>query len=404
MEFFRNSKIDFMGMRRVFLVLSLLAMTAAVVAIFVRGQLNIGIDFAGGTQLTMRFAESPDLETYRGVLSDGGFDGAVLQRFGDEELNEVMVRTAVAEEETGGSRGAIEKLFDAHFGQAGGSKIDLNRQGRDALQNLLYSRDPEGLRPSDGDEAAREYYTGVADAVMTERERDGLLDSFADLDGVEAVNPQIRSFLEAETETGAFSIIAAENVGPQIGKELRRRGIQAVLFAVVGMLLYIWLRFEFRFGVGAVAAIVHDVLITLGIYAVANYEFNLTTIAAFLTVVGYSVNDTVVVFDRVRENLRRSRRLPLAQVLNTSLNQTLSRTVLTSGTTLLAVSTLYALGGEVIRGFSFVLMIGVVIGTYSSIFVASPIVLIWEHFFGRDAKVRRASGKPAQTKERDATA
>ena len=146
------------------------------------------------------------------------------------------------------------------------------------------------------------------------------------------------------------------------------------------MMGYIWWRFELRFGLGALAALVHDVIIALGLYVAFGYEFDVTSIAAFLTVVGYSVNDSVVIFDRVRENLRRSRRDGLVEVINHSLNQTLSRTLLTSGTTLLAVTTLFIFGGDVLRGFSFVLMIGVIVGTYSSIFIASPTVLLWERF------------------------
>jgi preprotein translocase subunit SecF len=155
------------------------------------------------------------------------------------------------------------------------------------------------------------------------------------------------------------------------------------------MLLYIWFRFELRFGVGALMAVFHDVLVVLGFYALMDFEFNLTTIAAFLTLVGYSVNDTVVIFDRVRENMRRNRREPFAETLNRSINQTLSRTILTSGTTLLAVGALLVLGGDVLRGFSFVLTIGIVVGTYSSVYVASPFALLWEQLFGTEARARR---------------
>jgi preprotein translocase SecF subunit len=155
------------------------------------------------------------------------------------------------------------------------------------------------------------------------------------------------------------------------------------------MLAYIWMRFELRYGVGAVVATFHDVLITLGLFTVAGLEFNLTTIAGFLTLVGYSVNDSVVVFDRVRENLRQNRRGTLEQVMNESLNQTLSRTVLTSGTTLLVVGCLLVLGGDVLRGFAFILTIGVVVGTYSSIYIASPLALVWVRWFGAEARSRR---------------
>ena len=196
--------------------------------------------------------------------------------------------------------------------------------------------------------------------------------------------------LESDTYLGAFNILQNENVGPQIGGELRTKGILAVVLSLLGMLMYIWYRFELRFGVGALVAVFHDFLITLGLFAMVNYEFNLSTIAAFLTLVGYSVNDTVVIFDRVRENMRRNRRMPLIDIMNVSVNQTLSRTILTSGTTLLVVGCLFAMGGEVIRGFAFVLLVGVLVGTYSSIFVASPFALLWEKYFGRDARERRA--------------
>jgi preprotein translocase SecF subunit len=188
---------------------------------------------------------------------------------------------------------------------------------------------------------------------------------------------------------GEFAVVGTETVGPQIGEELRRKGFMAVALSLLGMMVYIWFRFELRFGIGALMAVLHDVLVTLGLYALSGFEFNLTTIAAFLTLVGYSVNDTVVVFDRVRENMRKSRRMPLLEVLNLSLNQTLSRTVLTAGTTLLATASLLAFGGDVLRGFAFVLTVGVVVGTYSTIYIASAFTLLWEQLFGADARARR---------------
>ena len=169
-----------------------------------------------------------------------------------------------------------------------------------------------------------------------------------------------------------------------------------MVLSLIGMLLYIWFRFELRFGVGALVAVFHDVMVVLGLYALMDFEFNLTSIAAFLTLVGYSVNDTVVIFDRVRENMRRSRREPLREILNASINQTLSRTMLTSGTTLLAVGALLIFGGDVLRGFSFVLTVGIVVGTYSSVYVASPFAMLWETLFGSEAKARKT--KPSNSK------
>lgn len=166
-----------------------------------------------------------------------------------------------------------------------------------------------------------------------------------------------------------------ETVGPKIGGELIEAGITAVLLALTAMLVYIWFRFEWQFGVGAVTALGHDVLLTIGIFAVLGLEFNLSTVAAILTIAGYSINDTVVVYDRVRENLRKYKSMDLSALLNLSVNETLSRTLLTSITTLLALAALYFFGGEVIKGFSFAMIWGVLVGTYSSIFVAVPILI-----------------------------
>ena len=170
-----------------------------------------------------------------------------------------------------------------------------------------------------------------------------------------------------------------------------------MVLSLLGMMVYIWVRFELRFGIGAVMASLHDVLVCLGLFALFNFEFNLTTIAAFLTLVGYSVNDTVVIFDRVRENMNKNRRMPLIEVMNVSINQTLSRTILTSGTTLLAVVSLLVFGGDVLRGFAFVMTVGVIVGTYSSVYIASPFALLWEQFFPSDSRRRgtaKGSAKP----------
>ena len=173
-----------------------------------------------------------------------------------------------------------------------------------------------------------------------------------------------------------IKFLQIESVGSKVSSELIRNGMLAVLFAVISVLVYIWLRFEWQFALGAVVALIHDVILTIGVFSVLRYEFNLSIIAALLTIIGYSLNDTVVVFDRVRENLRNFKSLPLLKVLNMSINNTLSRTIMTSVTTLLALFALYFLGGDVIRGFTFAMIWGVLVGTYSSIFVAAKILLI----------------------------
>jgi len=175
----------------------------------------------------------------------------------------------------------------------------------------------------------------------------------------------------------SFSVERVEVVGPKVGADLKEKALLAVLYSMIGILLYITIRFEFKFGVAAIVATAHDAIISVGAFSILDKEFTLTVLAAILTVIGYSLNDTIVVFDRIRENLRLRRGLPLKEIINLSINQTLSRTVLTSGATLLTLLALFFLGGEVIHDFAFALIVGIVIGTYSSIYIASPVVMLW---------------------------
>jgi len=194
-------------------------------------------------------------------------------------------------------------------------------------------------------------------------------------ENLEALAGEIEATLNAAYGVGKSEIRRTEMVGPQVGKDLRNKAAQAILFAIVGMLVYITFRFEFRFGIGTVIALFHDVLITLGIFSLLNLEIDLTVIAAFLALVGYSVNDTVIVCDRIRENMGKLHSQPLAEIINRSINETLSRTIMTSGLTLLAVLALYLFGGSVIHNFAFTLLV-----TYSSVFIASPVLIFWENF------------------------
>ena len=389
MEFFRNTSFDFMRLRRVFLGLSSVVVIASLGFIFSR-QLNLGIDFAGGTQMIVQFAEPPDVQEVRGLLEDAGIENASIQSYGTEEDNSVILRTPVAEEGGEESTLRVEEVLQRHY-NSGVSGFDLNRQGTEALASLLLEADPDDQRASGDDIAAREHYRAASTEVMAHRRDEGLIEDWSEVQPGEALSAAAVAAIRERATFGNFAVLSSDNVQPQIGSELRRKGLLAIAFSLTGILAYIWFRFELRFGIGALVALAHDVAVCLGLFAFAGYEFNLTTVAAFLTVIGYSVNDSVVVFDRVRENLRRNRRESLVQVLNRSLNQTLSRTALTSGTTLLAVGSLFILGGDVIRGFSFLLLIGVLVGTYSSIYVASPIVLIWESSFGRDRRQKRAA-------------
>jgi preprotein translocase subunit SecF len=195
---------------------------------------------------------------------------------------------------------------------------------------------------------------------------------------VETVTNAVTDALANGFGAGKFEVLRIESVGPLVGRVLREKAVLALLFATAMMGVYIWVRFEWRFGVGAGVALLHDVLLTVAALIVWNYEFDLTVVAALLTVVGFSVNDTVIVSDRIRENMRKDRRSALAAIVNRSINETLSRTILTTGTGLLVVISLYVLGGSVIHGFAFTLLVGFVVGTYSSIYIATPVVLFFE--------------------------
>lgn len=397
MEFFRDTTIDFLRYRRFWVGFSVAVLTIGVLGLIpgVLGDLNVGIDFAGGTQLTVGFAERPEIDELRSLVAQAGYPAAQIQRFGEEADNEVMIKTPLPEgvEANGAGPGpeALIGLLDGRYNRDLPEAFDLNQRGTEALARWLLERDPDGIGEAEGALAAEQHYRGVASAILEVRRQRSIVRSWDEIAVQPGVSEPVLATLRDEARLGRFAVLATESVGPQIGRELRNRGILAVVLSLLGMLAYIWVRFELRFGVGALVAAMHDVAIVLGLFALLNYEFNLTTIAALLTVVGYSVNDTVVIFDRVRENRRRFPRDPLDRVINLSINHTLSRTVLTSGTTLLAVGTLFVYGGDVIRGFAFILMVGVVAGTYSTIFIAGPVALVWDRYFGHEAKVRRAT-------------
>ncbi|ADW70626.1 protein translocase subunit SecF [Granulicella tundricola] len=196
----------------------------------------------------------------------------------------------------------------------------------------------------------------------------------------------VENALKANYSDSGFQVLQVDIVGPTAGKQLQKQAVYATIYSLIGMLVYLWFRFELIYGVAAVVAVFHDTLITVGAFSLTNQEITLTVIAAILTLIGYSMNDTVVVFDRIRENLALSRREPLADVVNRSINQTLSRTVLSSGLTFLTVLSIYLFGGEVLHGFSFALVVGILIGTYSSIAVAAPMLVAWQDWRAKQGK------------------
>jgi preprotein translocase subunit SecF len=315
-ELFHGVNVDWLGKKWYFLAFSMIFSIAGIVSMSMHwthpvggmhSPVPLGVDFRGGTDVRVQFAQTPNIEAIRQAIAAAGIKDATIQSIQEEvsaaPCNDVLISLP---EQTN------ENALDA---------------GRQQIVNALQA-----------------HYN----------------------------NP--------------FTVQNVQIVGPTVGRQLETKAGLATLYSMAGMLVYLWFRFQLIYGVAAVVACFHDTLITVGFFALTNQEISLTVIAAILTLVGYSMNDTIVVFDRIRENLRMSRREALPDVVNRSINQTLSRTVLTSGLTFLTVLSLYIFGGPVLKGFSFALVVGILIGTYSSIAVAAPMLVAWQEWRGKRGK------------------
>jgi preprotein translocase subunit SecF len=384
MELFRETNINFLRWKWWAIGASWALILVGLLAIFVQKGLRFGIDFAGGTQIALKFRDRPDIDRLRKVLDAGNFGDTGIQRYEAPEKNEILVRVQQQKKEGRDITAEVLALLRQGLGASTDpARLDLNIQGRDNLAARLLAADPDKAAGKPGTNPA-DYYSRVAEEIVALRSRLGIFKSPSDVDGVANVSTAVKDWVKGNTTTGPFVLLSAENVGPQVGADLRKTALWAIATSMIGMLIYIGWRFKsLPFGVGAVVALIHDTLITVGLLALMGREFNLVVVAAILTLVGYSVNDTVVVYDRIRENQRSPKKEPLEAVINRSINQTLSRTILTSGATLLVVIALFILGGEVLNTFALTLIIGIIIGTYSSIYVAAPIVIIWKDFFGK---------------------
>jgi preprotein translocase subunit SecF len=316
-ELFRNANIDWLGKKWYLLFFSLIFSVAGIASMLFWHGIPQGVDFKGGTQITVHFDGTPNEDHLRAALDKAGIKDARVQRIS-------------------GTDGA-------------------------AANNEMVS-----LPQSSAQDAAHDQ--GRA---------------------------EVEGALAANYHDSSFSVQQVDIVGPTAGKQLTRQAELATLYSLLGMLVYLWFRFELIYGVAAVVAVFHDTLITIGFFSLTNQEISLTVVAAILTLVGYSMNDTIVVFDRIRENLALNRREKLADVVNRSINQTLSRTVIASGLTFLTVLCLYVFGGEVLRGFSFALVVGILIGTYSSIAVAAPMLVAYQDWRAKRAPVGKKVSLPA---------
>jgi preprotein translocase subunit SecF len=362
-----------------FIAISTFSILVSAWAMATRG-FNLGIDFAGGTAVQVKFLESPRVEELRAALEAAGLGDVNIQKIGDTDDNEVLIRVeqqpTAAEGVAGGEGGEVStKVLEAlktpeerAASQAG--KIDLNMASRSTLQEWLGTRLPNASE--------------VAEAIVRYRtEHGGLVAQPSEIASIPGVTPEAASLLASQSIVGSFALRSVEFVGPTAGRELLQDTAWLILLSILGILIYVWVRFhKWMWGVTSVIALMHDVFIAAGMISLTGKEFSLTVVAALLTILGYSINDTIVVFDRIRENLRLYREHEFEDIVNASVNQTLSRTMLTSLSLLMALVALLMFGGDKLNPMSFCLLVGVGFGTYSSVFVAAALLVVAYRRFG----------------------
>ena len=366
MRILENLNYDFLGKRKIAYAISVTIFLIGLISILVRG-LEFGIDFKGGTEIVLQFEKPVDVGEIRTYVENLGLGTAEVKTFGGE--TGIMVRTEeqiippeIFPKVVENIEIAIEKYFPA-----------IQRNIIDSTaSSVTYEFENSEITNAVIDKL---FETGFQSGHVSEE-----LDNKQMIVRV-SIADWIKENLSEKVENNPFIVLKEDIVGPKIGEELKQDAVLAIFFALIVILLYLGFRFKFVFATGAVAALFHDVLITLGLFAALyglipglNLDIDLTVVAAFLTLIGYSINDTVVNYDRIRENLKIHKTRPLYDIINTSLSQTMSRTLLTSGTTLITVLILLIFGGEVLKVFAFTLFFGVIIGTFSSIFVASALV------------------------------
>lgn len=419
-EIFKHANYDFLGKKYLFIGLSWVLILAGLASVLYRTfdgkpntyAFNMGVDFSGGTLTNVKFKDTPDLNKLRAAVAAQGIEASqiTLQPVGEEigqaPKNEVLVRLpnlVTVERQAGQSETSAKATSDADIGKqkvmaalatfndpSTKGKIDLNNIGKDVLRSELNAK--AGLDSTRADDVANRIIE------YRDKQRGGLIASLDEVKSLSGIEPQVGGKLAESFFTGASAVKSAEAVSPQVGADLRNRAVYVTFVACIGMLIFVAFRFKsWGFGVGAIIAVFHDVLVTLGIFSVMQWEINLTVIAALLTLVGYSMNDTIVIFDRIREMMRSKRRESLEKLSNDAINQTLSRTIITSGLTFLTVLAMLLFGGEVLKSFSWALFIGIIIGTYSSIYIASPFMIWWEKWRGNRNTIVNASSTDAGT-------
>ncbi|NLH76911.1 MAG: protein translocase subunit SecF [Acidobacteria bacterium] len=378
MQLFKTPNIRFLKYKYVALAATGLIVLAGVLNVTVFKGLKLGVDFGEGTLLRVVLRTPTNEGAIRDLLGQVGLAKSQVQSSGDTGREfQIRAMESVATDATEATQleaheALADKIIDALRGDDGAAEkarglVDLNTLDEKSMTQLFGN-----AFPGSGPEAAR--------ILLAHRNKTGIVTDFSGLDGL-GLKPEILSFLREKTYLGKMAVLSRETVGPQVGADLRRKAVQATIWSLLGMLVYIALRFKLEYGVAAIFTLFQDVLITMTVYSFTNREINLPIIAGILTIVGFSINDTIVIFDRIRENQKLLRGKPLKEVMNLSLNQTLSRTIITSGTVFLTVGALFLFGGEVINDFAFLMLVGTLEGVYSTIYLSCPVVLFWQKWF-----------------------
>jgi preprotein translocase subunit SecF len=367
MRIFHNLNIDFLGKRKFFYVLSLSLFLIGWISVFVRG-LHFGIDFKGGSEIVLQFQKQVNISQIRNDIENIGLGNVEVRTFGGE--TGVLIRTELQEVPSNVFPKVVETVQNQIREIV--PNVQFNEVERTSNSIMFSFPNPETTNLVSDQLSASGFQTSKVSEELDNTKINVAI----------GISDWIKENLRDKIKDNSFTVLKEDKVGPKVGNELKRDAVVAVMLSLLVILIYLGFRFKFVFAIGAVAALFHDVLITLGLYAALyglipglNLDIDLSVVAAFLTLVGYSINDTVIVFDRVRENMKIHKTQDLLEVINRSVNQTMSRTIITAFTTLLATFVLLVLGGDVLRAFAFTLFFGIIIGTYSSIFVASAFVL-----------------------------